>query len=209
MTDSAWDFTPPPPSDLGDHDVPRTGDELAGRRVAMLVSGGIAAMKTPLVARELRRHGAEVVAFVSEEALRYVTLDALEWSTDRPVVSRLSARAEHLGDGERFDVYLLPQATYNTINKFAAGIADGLLTTTLASALGRLERGETAILLAPAMHGSMHNRILTESLGKLAGMGVRIVPPREAYGKHNMPDEATLAAAVCRAVPAASAPPRN
>ncbi len=195
-----WDFSPPPRSPLGDHDVPHLGDELDGRRVALLVCGGIAAMKVPLLARALRRRGAEVTAFVSRDALRYVTEDALAWSTDRPVVSELSARAEHLGDGANFDAYLLPQATYNTINKAAHGIADGVITTTLASALGRMELGRAAVLLAPTMHGSMHNAILTESLQRLDALGVRVIPPRQAYGKHNIPDDDVLVAEVCRAI---------
>ena len=195
-----WDFSPPPPSPLGDHDVPSLGTHLAGRRVALMICGGIAAMKTPLLARALRRRGAEVVAFASPEALRYVAADALEWSTTHPVVTRLSPHAEHLSDASPFDAYLLPQATYNTINKMATGIADGVITSTLASALGRMERGQAAVLVVPTMHGTMHNSILTGSLRKLNGMGVRVVKPREAYGKHNIPDDDVLVAEVCRAV---------
>ncbi len=166
-----WDFSPPPPAELGDHDVRLAGDHLAGKRVALMISGGIAAMKTPLLARALRKEGAEVQAFVSREALRYVTVDALEWSTHRKVVVELSPDAEHLSDAAPFDAYLLPQATYNTINKMAHGIADGTLTATLAAALGRLERGLCAVLVAPTMHGNMHNSILTASLAPAARHG--------------------------------------
>jgi phosphopantothenoylcysteine decarboxylase / phosphopantothenate---cysteine ligase len=56
--------------------------------------------------------------------------------------------------------------------------------------------------VAPTMHGSLHNSILTASLRRLAGLGVRVVPPREDYGKHNLPDEVELVAEVCRAVSA-------
>lgn len=190
----------PPPAELGDREVVRLGDELAGRRVALLVCGGIAALRTPLLARTLRRHGAEVTAFVSRQALRFVTLDALAWSTDRPVVERLSPAAEHLGDGARFDLYLLPQATYNTLNKVALGIADGVVTATLASALGRLERGDCSILAVPVMHGTMHNAILRDSLRRLRELGVTIVPPLQAEGKDKMPSDEELLAATVAAV---------
>lgn len=196
---SDWDLCPPPPAELGDRDVPLDGVHLQGRRVALMIAGGIAAMKTPLLARALRRQGAEVTAFVSRDALRYVTEDALAWSTARPVVQRLSAHAEHLSDASPFDVYLLPQATYNTINKMAQGIADGVLTSTLASALGRMERGACSVLVAPTMHGTMHNSILTASLQRLRTMGVRLIPPRAGYGKHNIPADDVLVAEVCRA----------
>jgi len=195
-----WDFSPPSPSELGDHDVSLVGDHLAGKRVALMVTGGIAAFKAPLVARALRRQGADVVAFVSSEALRYVTEDTLEWSTVNPVVRRLTASAEHLSDAAPFDAYLVAPATYNTLNKLAYGIADGVVTSSLASALGRLEQGETKVLVAPTMHGSLHNSILTESLQRLDRLGVRVVPPREGYGKHNIPSEETLVSEVCREV---------
>jgi phosphopantothenoylcysteine decarboxylase/phosphopantothenate--cysteine ligase len=197
---SDWDFRPPPASDLGDREVPRDGDHLAGRRIALMVTGGIAAYRAPDLARALRREGAEVVAFTSDEGTRYVARDTLEWATRNPVVDHLSPRAEHLSDEEKFDAFLVAPATYNTINKVAAGIADGVVTSTLASGLGRMERGEAQVLVAPTMHGSMHTSILTASLERLAGLGVRVVPPREDYGKHNIPSAHVLVAEVCRAV---------
>lgn len=193
-----WEPVPPPPSELGDHDVPLEGRQLEGRRIALMVTGGIAAMKAPLLARALRKRGAEVTAFLSEEGARYVTAEALEWSTLHPVVTRLTPAAEHLSDERPFDAYLVAPATYNTLNKMAAGVADGVVTASLASALGRLERGETKVLAVPTMHGSLHNSILTSSLERLRAMGVVLVPPREAYGKHNIPDEAEIVAWVCR-----------
>jgi phosphopantothenoylcysteine decarboxylase/phosphopantothenate--cysteine ligase len=195
-----WDFSPPPHSSLGDHDVRPKAGYLAGKRIALMVCGGIAAFRIPTLARSLRKHGADVTAFVTEEALRYVTVDALEWSTTNPVIRHLSPAAEHLSDATPFDAYLLPQATYNTINKVAQGIADSTVTSTLASALGRMERGECAVLVVPTMHGTMHTSILTESLRRLHGMGVRIVPPREDYGKHNIPADDILVVEVCRAI---------
>ncbi len=192
-----WDFSPPPRSELGDHDVRSFGKHLEGKRVALMVSGGIAAIKAPFIARALRKQGATVVAYASKEGLRYATEDSLEWSTTNPVITRLSPSAEHLHDAERFDGYLVAPATYNTINKVALGIADGVLTATLAAALGRMVRGDTKVLIAPTMHGDMHTPILTDSMKKLSDMGVRIIPPRQDYGKHNIPDTETLVAEVC------------
>ncbi len=195
-----WDFQPPPASELGDHDVELAGEHLAGKRVALLVTGGIAAFKAPLIARALRKQGADVVAFASSEALRYVTAETLEWSTVHPVVTRLTADAEHLSDDAPFDAYLVAPATYNTINKMAGGIADTAVTAALASALGRMEQGAAQVLLVPTMHGSLHTSILTASLEKLSALGVRVVPPREGYGKHNIPSEEVIVSEVCRQV---------
>ena len=195
-----WTFSPPASTAIGDHDVPLLSSHLNGKRIALLVGAGIAAMKAPLLARALRRRGAQVTAFCSPEALRYVGAEALEWSTCRPLVRELSWKAEHLSDGEDFAAYLVAPATYNTIGKAANGIADSLLTATLASALGRLARGETEVLMAPTMHGTMHHAVLEANGRRLAELGVRFVPPRDAYGKHNLPDEELIVAAVCRAL---------
>jgi phosphopantothenoylcysteine decarboxylase/phosphopantothenate--cysteine ligase len=195
-----WNFQPPSESSLGDRQVNLDSTHLQNKRIALLITGSVAAMKAPLIARSLRRRGADVVAFVSSEALRYTTIDALEWSTINPVVTKLTAAAEHLSDDFPFDAYLVAPATYNTINKLRYGIADGVITSALASAMGRMERGKTQILIAPTMHGSLHNSILTESLQQLQNFGVKIIPPRVADGKNYLPDDAVIVSAVCRSV---------
>lgn len=195
-----WDFSAPTPSPMGDHDVPAVSQRLEGRRVTLLVTGGIAAMKTPELARGLRRHGAQVVAFASDDALRYVAREALEWATCQPVVSQLTWVAEHLSDGRPFDAYLVAPATHNTIAKMAAGIADTVVTSALASALGRMEQGRTQVLVAPTMHGTLHNSVLERNARQLHALGVRFVAPRDAYGKHNLPETELLCTAVGRAL---------
>ena len=195
-----WDFSPPPESRLSDRQVALESTHLQDKRVALLITGSIAALKAPLIARTLRRHGADVVAFASPEALRYTTIDALSWSTTNTVVTKLTANAEHLSDDKPFAAYVVAPATYNTINKIASGIADSVITSTLASAIGRMEQEKTQVLIAPTMHGSLHNSILTGSLQKLDRMGVNIIPPLVANGKNNLPEEKAIACAVCRAV---------
>ena len=202
-----WDFQPPPESQLTDRAVARESSRLRRNRVALLITGSIAALKAPLIARSLRRQGADVVAFASTEALRYVTTEALEWSTTNPVVTKLTAAAEHLNDENPFAAYLVAPATYNTINKLRQGIADSLITTTLASAIGRMERNKTKVLLAPAMHGSLHNSIFVESLKYLDSLGVDFISPKVAYGKNNLASEAEIVAATIRAL--SNSPLRN
>ena len=143
-----WDFSTPPESELQDREVLLEGANLQGKRIALLVTGSIAAIKAPLIARSLRRQGADVVAFASSEALRYTTVDALEWSTTNTVITKLTAAAEHLSDDNPFAAYIVAPATYNTINKLRYGIADGVITSSVASALGRMERGKTKVLCA-------------------------------------------------------------
>lgn len=195
-----WDGMPPRSAVLGDHDVPLESEHLLGRRIALVVTGGIAALRTPDLARALRRRGAEVTAFCSADALPFVGQQALEWASCRPLVTALGWRAEHLSDGEAFDAWLVAPATANTLAKLACGIADTPVSAALASALGRMERGQTQLLLAPTMHGSLHSSILTGHAQRLAQLGVHLIAPRDAYGKHNLPAAEVLVACVCRAL---------
>ncbi|MEC8624154.1 MAG: bifunctional phosphopantothenoylcysteine decarboxylase/phosphopantothenate--cysteine ligase CoaBC [Bdellovibrionota bacterium] len=184
-----WDFSPPQSEALGDREVPLLGKHLNGMKIALIVTGGIAAMKAPFICRSLRKQGAKVTAFLSEEASRYVGKDALAWSTNRDIVTRLTYEAEHLSDQSPFDAFCVAPATYNFINKVSQGIADTPTTSIMASALGKLERGKTKVVFCPTMHGSMHNSLFIESCKKLKSMGCHFLKPRDDYGKHNIPDE--------------------
>ncbi|MFM7312896.1 MAG: flavoprotein, partial [Cyanobium sp.] len=112
-----WDGMPPRSAVLGDHAVPLDSQHLLGRRVALVVSGGIAALRTPDLARALRRRGAEVTAFCTADALPFVGRQALEWASLNPLITSLTWRAEHLSDGRPFDAWLVAPATANTIAK--------------------------------------------------------------------------------------------
>ncbi len=195
-----WDFSPPPLSELKDHDIVETGTHLKNKRIALLITGSIAAYRTPDLVRELRREGAEVVVFISQDGMRYVAKETLEWCSLNPVIAGFTPDAEHLSDAAPFDVYLVAPATYNTINAMATGSADSVITSTLASGLGRMEHKQAAVLVAPAMHGSMHNSILINSLKKLHAMGVQVIPPRQEYGKNNLAANEKIIADTIRGV---------
>lgn len=182
----------------GDRAVALSSQRLAGVQVALLITGGIAAFRTPALIRELRRHGADVFAYVTPTALQFVTRDALEWTSLHPVVDALDGRAQHVE--RQPDVYLVAPASYSTIGKMACGIADNAVTTALASALGLLDAGRAHVLVSPTMHGSMLNAICREHLAKLANLGVRVIPPLGRDGKALLPDDATLVDAVASAL---------
>lgn len=193
--DFRWDLGAPLP---GDRALAMTSQRLQGKTVALLVTGGIAAFRTPALVRELRRAGADVYPFATPTALQFVTRDALEWTSLHPLVAELDGRAQHVEIAA--DAYLVAPATYSTINKVAAGIADNAVTTALASALGHLEAGRAQVLWAPAMHGSMVNAILRASLARLADLGCAVIPPLGRDGKALLPDDASLVDAVARAL---------
>jgi len=170
---------------LKDQDVVRLGKQLDGKKIALLVTGSIAAYKTPSLVRHFRQYGADVRVYLTEEAQKYVTEDSLEWTSVNPVVARLSAKAEHLYE---FDAYVVAPATLNTIGQMADGKASNAVTTTLASALGRLEQGGTAILVSPAMHGTLEdNPAHQQNLRRLESYGVKVVEPDTRRGKAELP----------------------
>lgn len=166
-------------------------NRLRGKSVALCVSGGIAAIETPKLARQLRRHGADVRAYMTDAAKMFIGEAALEWATEQAVVSKLSGLAEHLC---REDLVLVAPATMNTVNKIYAGLADSIPTTLVASALGM----KKPVLYAPTMHDSLwNNPIFQENIAKEIA-GLHMIAPRESEGKRKMPRIDTLVAEVCR-----------
>jgi phosphopantothenoylcysteine decarboxylase / phosphopantothenate---cysteine ligase len=175
----------------------RHSELLAGRRIVLGISGSIAAIEVPRIARELIRHGADVVAVMSPEATRLVTPEAVQFATGHPPVLQLSGEVEHvalLGPGsERADLLLIAPATANTISKIAHGIDDTPVTSCASVALG----GGVPILVAPAMHAHMAlNPAIRENLEKLRSWGVGLIAPQSAEGEEKIASPEEVAAAV-------------
>lgn len=165
-----------------DLQVEKISDELEGKRIALCVTGGIAAIETPKIARQLRRYGAEVRAYTTENALKFIGKMSLEWATQKSVVSELSGLAEHIC---LEDLVLVAPATLNTINKIFYGIADNCVTSLVASALGM----KKPVYIAPTMHGSLYNNLmLQENLKKAETYGIKIIEPRFGENKAKIAD---------------------
>ncbi len=143
---------------------------LKDRRIALCVTGSVAAINAPKLARELRRHGADVVCYMTESATKYVlNPHVMEWATGNKVVTELTGGVEHLID---FDLVVVYPATYNTICKIANGIADNPVTTLCAST------DPSKIVIAPAMSIKLYsNPILKRNIEVLKSYGVRFIEP--------------------------------
>lgn len=116
---------------------------LSGRRIVLGVAGSIAAVKTVELARELIRHGADVLPVMTGAATRLLHPDALEFATGNKPVLGLTGAVEHVdafGPGGEADLLLVAPATANTIAKMALGIDDTALTTYASVALGHGDR---------------------------------------------------------------------
>ena len=142
---------------------------LAGRRVLLGVSGGIAAYKAPLVLRLLQEEGAEVRVVRTASASRFVTDATLSALSGHPVHGDLFAADEefpvlHVGLAGWAELLLVAPATANLLGKMTAGIADDLLTTVCLAATA-------PVLLAPAMEEEMleHPRVQANAARLRAG----------------------------------------
>lgn len=174
------------------------GEELLGKTVVLGVTGSIAAVQAVKLTRELIRHGADVVAVMSEAAQGIVHPHALEFAAGRPPLTVLDGSVAYLdycGRGGRADLLLIAPATANTISKVATGVDDTTVTTFATTALG----SGLPLLLAPAMDGVMYaHPVLRENIAKLESLGVEFVDPLLEEEKAKLADVETIVARVIR-----------
>src|SRR5512136_543106 len=132
-----------------------TRETLAGKIIALGVTGSIAATEVVRLAHELRRKGAVVQAVMSPAAARIIHPDAITYATGRPAITAITGLVEHVlycgGEG-RADLLIVAPCTANTLAKIALGIDDTPVTTFATTAIGR----GMPVVVAPAMHGSMY-----------------------------------------------------
>ena len=163
------------------------GSILKGKTICMCLTGSVAVISAPIIARELMRLGADVIAVMSRSACELVTPALMNWATGNPVITKLTGEVEHVYlAGERpravgrADVILVCPATANTISKIANGIDDTPVTTVVSTAFGT----PIPIVIVPAMHESMYKHpILEENIKKLKKYGIDILGPRISEGK--------------------------
>ncbi len=159
---------------------------LAGRRVLLGVTGGIAAYKAAILARLMVAEGADVTAALTEGATRFVGADTFAALTGRPAHVSLWERPGevlHVRLAREAEVAVVAPCTANFMAKLAHGLADDLLSAVLLEHAGPL-------VLAPAMHTGMWNAPATqENVRSLSSRGVRFVGPVEgalAHGDEGM-----------------------
>jgi phosphopantothenoylcysteine decarboxylase/phosphopantothenate--cysteine ligase len=155
---------------------PDTLPELAGRRVALGVSGGIAAYKAVEVLRGLQRAGCAVRVGMTKRACEFVTPLTFRAISGAHVVVDDYAPDNpdpiaHITFSQTVDLFLVAPATANIIAKFASGVADDFLTSTYLAS-------NAPVLIAPAMNTTMLMHPATQrNLARLRADGVRIVEP--------------------------------
>jgi phosphopantothenoylcysteine decarboxylase/phosphopantothenate--cysteine ligase len=160
------------------------GKELNGKRLVLCITGSVAAVQSPEIARALMRRGADVFVVMSPMAGKIIHPYLMEWATGNEVITELTGKIEHVAlVGEhslRVDLVLVAPATANTISKIACGIDDTTVTSVASTAFG----SNCPVIIVPAMHESMYNHpILAKNIKELEALGVEFVGPRVEEGK--------------------------
>lgn len=155
-----------------------TEQRLAGRLIALGVTGSIAAYKSAEVARRLMDEGAELQVLLSRSGREFIGPLTFETLTRRKVMSDplellADGRIGHIVVADSADAIVVAPATARWIAAMAAGLADDVITATcLASA--------APVVVAPAMDGEMYGHPATEAnIARLREFGYTIVPPDE------------------------------
>jgi phosphopantothenoylcysteine decarboxylase / phosphopantothenate---cysteine ligase len=148
--------------------------EVAGMRVLLGVTGGIAAYKAALLTRLLVAGGATVDPVLSRGAEHFIGAATFEGLTGRKARSGVwedVASETHVALGRAADVAIVYPATAHVLAKLAHGLADDLLTTTLLAA-------RCPLVLAPAMHTEMWEHAATrDNVATLLGRGATVLGP--------------------------------
>ncbi len=173
------------------------GSSLEQKRVVLCITGSVAAIRAPDIARELMRQGAHVIPVMTESACRIIHPDSMHWATGHKPVIQLTGAIEHIalaGNVDtRADLVLVAPATANTISKIACAIDDTAVTSVVTTALGQ----GIPLLIAPAMHESMYDHpLLKENIEKLKNIGVGFCMPQLEEGKAKIMDTKSIVQAV-------------
>ncbi|TYO90689.1 bifunctional phosphopantothenoylcysteine decarboxylase/phosphopantothenate--cysteine ligase CoaBC [Oceanicella actignis] len=160
--------------------------DLAGRRVLLIIGGGVAAYKTLELIRLLRARGAAVTPVMTRAAAQFVTpmsVSALAGEAVRDDLFDLGDEAQmgHIQLSRAADLVAVAPATADLMARMAGGHADDLASTLLLAT-------DKPVLVAPAMNVRMWLHPATQrNLAQLTADGVRTVGPDEgemACGEH-------------------------
>lgn len=176
-------------------------------RVALGVTGGVAAYKAAELVRRLQREKLAVQVIMTRGAQEFLTPLTFAALTGEKVITELfgekqasanlESAIEHIAVAQRIDLLVIAPATADILAKLANGIADDFLTTLYLAT-------KAPVIVAPAMNVNMWEHAATQrNLETLHARGVRIVQPDEGYlacgmiGPGRLAGIEAIASAVC------------
>jgi len=154
--------------------------DFQGKTLLVGVCGGIAAYKCASIVSSLRQAGADVHVIMTEAAQKFVTPLTFAALSGNDVHTGMFAadstwEIAHIGLVRRSELFLVLNATANTLAKLAHGISDNLLTT---AALAT----RNPVLIAPAMNTAMLEAHATqENIATLQARGVEFIEPGAGF----------------------------
>lgn len=174
---------------------------LSGKRILLIIAGGIAAYKSLDLIRRLRERGAAVRCILTKAGAEFVTplsVSALSGDKVYGDLFSLTDEAEmgHIQLSRDADLLVVAPATADILARMAAGLANDLATTALLAT-------DKPVLAAPAMNVRMWNHPATQrNIAQLKADGVRFVGPNDGdmacgeYGPGRMAEPLEIVAAI-------------
>jgi len=153
---------------------------LLNKKIVLGISGGIAAYKTPDLARQLMQEGATVQVVMTQAATQFVTPVTMQALTGNPVFtsqwdSSVSNNMAHIELSRSADAIVIAPASADLMAKLSLGLADDLLSTLC---LAR----DCPLLLAPAMNKQMWEHAATQrSVERLNKDRVTLLGPASGF----------------------------
>ena len=178
---------------------------MQGRRILLIVGGGIAAYKACELVRAIRKAGGSVRCVLTEGGAQFVTAMTLAALSEQPVHSSLwdlkdEAEMGHIQLSREADLVVVCPATADLLAKMAAGLADDLASTLLLAT-------DKPVLACPAMNVRMWLHPATRrNVERLRGDGINIIEPDDGdmacgeYGPGRLPEPDRILAAISTAL---------
>jgi len=179
----------------------RIMESLAGKRILLVITGGIAAYKSLELIRRLRERGASVRCILTRAGAEFVTPLSVAALSGEKVYSDLFSLTDesdmgHIELSRAADLVVVAPATADIMAKMASGAADDLATTALLAT-------DKRVLAAPAMNVRMWDHAATQAnLRTLVARGIRLIGPNEGdmacgeFGPGRMAEPHEILAAV-------------
>ncbi len=174
---------------------------LKGKRILLIVAGGIAAFKSLELVRRLRERGASVRCVLTEAGAKFVTPLSLQALTEDRVYSDMFSLTDesemgHIQLSRDADLLVVAPATANLLARMAAGMADDLAATVLLAT-------DKPVLVAPAMNVRMWTHSATvANVEILKKRGISFIGPNDGamacneYGPGRMSEPEEIVAAI-------------
>ena len=173
---------------MRDTDVEIRGDSLAGKKILLGVSGGIAAVDTVRLARELRRHGAIVSVMMTHSAQKIITPLAVEWATQTNVITDWESDLSALDD---VDGILISPATRDLLASYLHGLQHGPILMALSAARSRT----CPVMMIPSMHADLaDDPVTSELVTEVESLGIKVHWGEEEEGKRKTPPHSEIVA---------------